>query len=108
MLYALKNGEALTQTELARIANIEQPTMAQLIARMERDKLVRRTPNPGDGRSSLISLTAAAAKRLPAARGVLDAGNAVALVGFTEREIETLVALLGRVVKNLDESLAEI
>lgn len=31
--------------------------MAQLIARMERDGIVRREPDPRDGRSSLVFLT---------------------------------------------------
>ena len=37
VLTALKDGARLSQTELARWAKVEQPTMAQLLARMERD-----------------------------------------------------------------------
>ena len=40
VLYALKDGASLTQKELARLVRIEQPTMAQLLSRMERDGLV--------------------------------------------------------------------
>ena len=57
VLYALKDGGSLTQKDLAGLANIEQPTMAQLLARMERDGLIRRTADASDKRSSLISLT---------------------------------------------------
>ena len=45
---ALKNGTSLTRKEPAELARIEQPTMAQLLARMERDGLIRRTKNPED------------------------------------------------------------
>ena len=31
--------------------------MAQMLVRMERDGLIRRAPDPADGRSSLVSLT---------------------------------------------------
>ena len=106
VFYALKDGASLTQKELARLAQIEQPTMAQLLARMERDGLIRRTPNPHDKRSSVISLTSLALNKLPAAREVLLEGNKVALQGFTDREIVTLCRLLTRVVKNLDSDRA--
>ena len=90
VLGALKEGASLPQKELARLAQIEQPTMAQLLARMERDGLIRRKPDPVDKRSSLISLTPPALKKLPQARELLLEGNRVALAGFSEREIATL------------------
>jgi MarR family transcriptional regulator, transcriptional regulator for hemolysin len=102
VLYALKDGASLTQTELAKMAKIEQPTMAQLLTRMERDGLIRRTANPRDKRSSLISLTPLALKKLPLAKAALLEGSVEALQGFSEREITTLSRLLRRVVKNLD------
>jgi MarR family transcriptional regulator for hemolysin len=106
VLYALKDGAALTQTELARLAQIEQPTMAQLLARMERDGLIRRTANARDGRSSLISLTPLALKKLPRAKAILVEGNKKAFRGFTDREIATLSRLLLRVIRNLDPATA--
>jgi MarR family transcriptional regulator, transcriptional regulator for hemolysin len=102
VLYALKDGAKLTQKELANLARIEQPTMAQLLTRMERDGLIRRIPNPNDKRSSLVCLTVSALKKLPHARKVLFEGNKEALQGFTEQEVETLSRLLRRIVKNLD------
>jgi MarR family transcriptional regulator, transcriptional regulator for hemolysin len=102
VLGALKDGASLPQKELARFAQIEQPTMAQLLTRMERDGLIQRTPDPGDKRSSLISLTPLAKKKLPAVRRLLLECNAEALRGFTDREIKTLSRLLRRVVQNLD------
>jgi MarR family transcriptional regulator, transcriptional regulator for hemolysin len=108
VLYALKDGASLTQTELARMARIEQPTMAQLLTRMERDGLIRRTANPHDKRSSLVSLTPLAMKKLPLAKAALLQGSVEALQGFTEREIATLSRLLRRIVKNLDPTAAGI
>jgi DNA-binding MarR family transcriptional regulator len=106
VLYALKDGASLTQKELARLVRIEQPTMAQLLSRMERDGLVRRTDNPDDKRSSLISLTPLALRKLPLARAILSEGNKEALKGFTDREIATLSRLLLRVVRNFDPEIA--
>ena len=104
VLVALKDGVATSQRELAKFARIEQPSMAQMLTRMERDGLISRTPDPADGRSSLIALTDAAQARLPAASAVLFAGNREALAGFTKDEAAQLVSLLGRLIANLDKA----
>src|SRR5260370_5025487 len=49
VLVALQNGRASTQRDLARFAKIEQPPIAQMLARMERDGLIQRTPDTADG-----------------------------------------------------------
>src|SRR3546814_11537389 len=46
VLVALQDGRASTHRDLARLARIEQPPMAQMLARMERDGLTRRAPDP--------------------------------------------------------------
>lgn len=102
VLVALQDGRASTQRDLARFAKVEQPPMAQMLARMERDGLIRRTPDPADGRSSRIMLTGAAEARLPDAVAVLLQGNREALRGFTDEQTVLLVALLTRLVANLD------
>ena len=104
VLVALKTGRAKTQRELARFAGVEQPSMAQMLARMERDGLIRRTPDPADGRSSLIELTATALAKLPDAIRVLLQGNREALDGFTGEEAALLTRLLTRMIANLDRA----
>ena len=101
-LVALRDGRAETQRDLARFVKIEQPSMAQMLVRMERDGLIRRTPDPADGRSSRISLTDTAHARLPAACAVLFQGNRDALAGFSDEEAAQLNALLSRLIANLD------
>jgi MarR family transcriptional regulator, transcriptional regulator for hemolysin len=102
VLVALREGQAQSQRELARFARIEQPSMAQMLTRMERDGLICRVPDPADGRSSHISLTETALSRLPEACEVLFQGNREALSGFTEQEEIQLVGFLTRLIKNLD------
>jgi MarR family transcriptional regulator for hemolysin len=102
VLVALRDGRAGTQRDLARFAKIEQPPMAQMLARMERDGLIKRTPDPADGRSSRITLTTAAEARLPDAIATLLQGNDDALRDFTDQEATLLVALLTRLIANLD------
>lgn len=107
VLIALKKGEALTQAELARIAKVEQPSMAQLLNRMERDGLVQRAPDPDDKRIRVISLTASANRLLPKARTLMDALNVEALRGFSPADVQTLDALISRIASNLDRVASE-
>lgn len=103
VLVALQNGNASTQRDLARFAKIEQPPMAQMLARMERDGLIERTPDPADGRSSRVVLTRAAQARMPEAITTLFQGNREAMAGFTHAEAVQLTDLLTRLIGNLDQ-----
>ena len=102
VLVALRDGQASTQRDLALFAKTEQPPMAQMLARMERDGLIRRRPDPADRRSSRVTLTEAAEARLPTAIETLLQGNRAALDGFTEQEAAQLGTLLTRLITNLD------
>ena len=102
VLVALQNGRASTQRDLARFARIEQPPMAQMLARMERDGLIQRVSDPADKRSQQITLTETAEARLPNAVAALRQGNGEALRGFTDAETQQLTALLTRLIANLD------
>lgn len=101
-LMALKENGALLQKHLAEHARVEQPTMASLLARMERDGMIARDPHPDDKRASQISLSAKARRSLPTAIRQLTEIADQATAGFSEAERATLLALLRRVVKNLD------
>jgi len=103
VLIALQTGKANTQRDLAKFARVEQPPMAQMLARMERDRLISRTVDSEDRRSSKVSLTNEAKARLPEACEMLFQGNRDALRGFTDEESSQLIDLLGRLIDNLDE-----
>jgi MarR family transcriptional regulator, transcriptional regulator for hemolysin len=102
VLTALKDGARMSQTELARWAKVEQPTMAQMLARMERDGIIRREADPNDRRGSLVSLTKQARSRLPAGRAILRQGNIEMTKDLSAQEVETLVGLLKRVLANTE------
>jgi MarR family transcriptional regulator for hemolysin len=107
VLRALKNGEAMSQTELAALAQIEQPTMAQTLARLQRDGVVRRAPNPVDGRSSLFSLTPKALAKVVAVRDVVARGGHEMVAGLTAEEVAQLGALMRKVIANLEPRVAQ-
>ena len=57
VLCCLHVEEGQTQAELCQKVQVEQPTMANTLWRMERDGLIRRTTSDRDKRQSQIFLT---------------------------------------------------
>lgn len=102
VLEALSRGRELPQKELVHGARVEQPSMAELLARMERDGLVEKKPNPADRRGFLYSLSRVARQRWSKAKRELARTERDALAGFSADEKAQLHALLVRVARNLE------
>ena len=102
VLRALADGRPHSQKQLAQIAGVEQPSMAETLARMERDEMVQREPNPNDKRATLISLTRRSRARFPKAMASLLEGEREAMEALSETEQVLLRGLLERVVKSLE------
>ena len=102
VFFALAEGEAMSQSALARWATVEQPTMANTLNRMERDGLIERTPDPDDGRSALVRLTKLGLQRAHEALASAKEVNAVALAGLKTGEREALFRMLRHIADNLE------
>jgi len=101
-LLALYEQDGLSQRELCERVRIEQPTMANTLQRMERDGLVRRLPDPTDGRRAAVMLTERA-RRLEgelvgAARGI----NLEATRNIDNDELFNFMDTLARIIANLE------
>src|SRR6266545_2360747 len=97
-LYA-EDGQ--TQRELSRVVAIEPPTVARTIDRMVRDGLVRREPDPRDGRATRIRLTERAIALRDRLATESMAANEFAARVLSAEELETLTSLLRRVIEGL-------
>lgn len=106
VLVALASKDSRTQKEIAQLANIEQPTAAVLLQRMETAGLIERSTDPHDRRSSRITLSAHASVLLPKALAQRADVVEHATAGLSASEVESLQDLLGRVLANL-ESMVE-
>ena len=104
VLAALSGKGPLSQKDLAQMAHIEQPTMAQLLNRMERAGFIERRGDPKDKRSSLVFLTELAQDRLSPGRSALAQTNKDALRNFSKEESTELARLLHRVIQNLKDA----
>jgi len=101
VLLALEGGPQ-PQKMLAERAGVEQPTMTATLARMERDSLVERHPNPDDGRSMLVSLTPLARAKLPDVEKVVTEINDLALGTLGKKDRKAYFALLRGVIAALE------
>lgn len=100
-LLALYEQDGLTQSELCARVQIEQPTMANTLARMQRDGLIERVLDPADRRRSLVQLTPRA-RELEAELGcAARAVNAAATQGLDEQQIAAVMATLATIIDNL-------
>ncbi len=107
ILSALQGGAALSQVALARLAQIEQPTMAATLTRMERDGLIQRRADPKDGRISLFSLTPVGLSKIAPLLAALAANRREMLADFDPAECRVLGELLVRVIANLEAMAAQ-
>lgn len=80
----------LTPSELAEIEGVKRPTMTRTLSFLEGEGLIERTPDPADGRSSLIAINDAGSERLRRLRGRKNAYLARRMRALDAEEIETL------------------
>ena len=104
VLLVLWEHDGRTQAELVRLIDIEQPTLANTLRRMERDGLIRRRPDPRDRRAARIRLTPKARRLEETLTGSANAVNQRALEGLDAADRAALLRGLRAVIANLSEA----
>jgi len=99
-LLELWETDGLTQKQLVERLDIEQATMANTLARMERDDLIVRRKDLSDGRAQRVWLTQRARDLRLAAVTEAETENISALAGLSEAEQQQFVSLLGKILKS--------
>lgn len=94
-LATIERHGPLTPSELARIERVKRPTVTRTLGCLEREGLVQRTPDPADGRSSLVSVNAAGRERLRRLRGRKNAYLARRMRDLPDADVETLERAAG-------------
>ena len=107
LLLHLWERDGLTQRDLVERLGYEQPTVAATLARMERDGLVERRPDPRDGRAQRIWLTERGRSLRAQAEAEAEAVNARALAGLSSEEARQFVEMTRRVIGALQVSEAK-
>lgn len=99
-LLELWETDGLTQKQLVERLDIEQATIANTLARMERDGLILRAKDASDGRMQRVWLTEKArGLRRPAIAAAL-AENAAELAGLSTDERAQFIALMQKIIES--------
>lgn len=87
--------------ETGRIASeafITGPSLSGVLARMERDGLIRRSRDPADQRRTVVSATAAGRRRVSSLSHVIEGHYASLERAMGERKLADLYALLDQLI----------
>ena len=101
VLLELWAEDGLTQADLVGRLAVEQATMANTLARMERDGLITRQPHPTDKRSSVAKLTDKARSLADDATAVAKSVNDRALRNLAPEEIEQFLKTAKQIISAL-------
>lgn len=96
-------GRPVTLGALARAEQVAAPTITRLIGGMERDGLVRREPDPADGRVVWLHATAKGARLLHAGRRRRVAALEADLATLAPADRETVAAATGILEQMLED-----
>ncbi len=89
-LATIERHGPLTPSEVAEIERVKRPTVTRTLGCLEREGLIERTPDPADGRSSLVAVNAAGRERLRRLRGRKNAYLARRMRDLSPAEVATL------------------
>ncbi len=97
-------GGALRMSELAAVAMLSRSGLTRIVDVLEAQRMVRRRPDPDDGRAVVAALTTAGRARLQAARRTHSAEvRALLLDRLTTEQKETLGSAWAAVLAGLDD-----
>lgn len=88
-------GEPVALSKIARALQMQAPSVTNAMNRLEQDRLVKRHPNPADGRGSLAVITDRGKQVVNLATEHLNSEVFVDL-GLTTRELEETVRILAK------------
>jgi len=108
MMVVIGATPGLTQTELAKIMNVEGPTLMQSIDRLEQNGFLTREPRVGDRRSNSLKLSTAGIDMLENINDFLPDRDAALLSDLTDREIAQLAKILTKIAVRAHASSAGV
>jgi MarR family transcriptional regulator, organic hydroperoxide resistance regulator len=107
VLFALYETDGLAQTELGAKTGLAPSSITELVQRMHRAGLVKKTRDRTDRRITRITLSAAGRKLQPKCNAVSDRLRTIVDDGISPGDGVALRAVLTRVVHNLKKHLAD-
>ncbi len=95
-------NQDIFQKDIERVFQIRRSTATGVLQVMERERYIVRGPMPNDARLKKLMLTDRGETICSAARRQMELTEARIRRGMSERELETLIALIDRIRENLE------
>lgn len=89
-LATVKRCGPMTPSEVADAEAVKRPTATRVLAKLEEIGLIERTPDPADGRSSLVAVTGRGHEYIVRASGRKDALLAKKMAELPRQDVATL------------------
>jgi DNA-binding MarR family transcriptional regulator len=96
------DGHAAGATELSRMLLASKGNITRLLDRMEQDKLVRRRPDPRDGRVSQVQMTRAGEALFARLARDHEGWTSSVFESLDNAELKQLIGLLGKLRSRVD------
>jgi DNA-binding MarR family transcriptional regulator len=97
VLAVLNASGPLRLTDLAEHTDLELALVSREVRGLDAEGYLRRSADPGDGRASIVALTAKGRRAYESYRRATDEIIAETFSGWTARDLTTLAGLLDRV-----------
>ena len=107
VLQVLWNGDGLIQKDLRTQLGIEQATLSNTLKRMERDGLIKRTPNPRDRRHHVITLTQKGSSVRRLVNEAIDDLRKTVNQGLTVNDRRYFKRIMRQMADHLEDDLLE-
>ena len=107
ILEACHEGEADTLTSLSRVIPIDSASISRQVERLVRTGLVQRRRSTRDRRLVRLSLTDAGMRLVPDLAERVQANNAKFLAGLAEREQQTMIRTIQRMLERAQVAVYE-
>lgn len=105
-LMLLARHPGISQTELAGLLEIENPTVVRLLDGLEKQGLIRRTPAETDRRVKRIDLTEEAEDQVDEIEDLAEVMRSTMARGIPEADLTVTLKVLRRMIANLESGPA--
>ena len=104
ILTRLLEADGCSQRELAEACAVDAATLSRALDRLEQAGLVERAASPESRRSVQVLLTPQGCEKAREIQRGFDTEDEIIWQGFTEAEMQTLLAGMARIRKNLEQA----
>ncbi|MCI9079528.1 MAG: MarR family transcriptional regulator [Lachnospiraceae bacterium] len=103
ILYILKRADGIIQKDLAELCNIRPSTLTVMLSKMEKQNYIYKDPCyvSGKKRAYSIHLTEEGQEKAEQLENIVESLENKGFMGFTTKEKQNLLDMLGRIEKNM-------